>query len=73
MVYTLDGTVPTSRSTVYSSAIALPRGGGVYAARRVRDGRLVLVTSENLAGSARIGWKDVSLDGEELRCRIQWD
>ena len=65
VVYTLDGTVPTSRSTVYSSAIALPRGGEVYAACVAPDGRLGMVTSKYFAGLAPIGWKVVSASSQE--------
>jgi len=65
MVYTLDGTVPTSGSTVYRSAFALPRGGEVYAACVAPDGRLGMVTSKYFAGLAPIGWKVVSVDSEE--------
>lgn len=65
VVYTLDGTVPTPKSTVYSSPVALPRGGEVYAACVAPDGRLGMVTSKNFAGLAPIGWKVVSADSQE--------
>jgi len=65
VVYTLDGTVPTPRSSVYRSAIALPRGGEVYAACVAPDGRLGMVTSKYFAGLAPIGWKVVSVDSQE--------
>jgi len=65
IVYTLDGTVPTPNSTVYRSAIALPRGGEVYAACLAPDGRLGMVTSKYFAGLAPSGWKVVSVDSEE--------
>jgi alpha-L-fucosidase len=65
VVYTLDGTVPTLRSPVYRSAIALPRGGEVYAACLAPDGRLGMVTSKYFAGLAPIGWKVVSEDSQE--------
>ena len=65
VVYTLDGTVPTPKSAVYRSAIALPRGGEVYAACVAPDGRLGMVTSKYFAGLAPIGWRVVSADSEE--------
>ena len=65
IVYTLDGTVATPNSTVYRSAIALPRGGEVYAACLAPDGRLGMVTSKYFPGLAPSGWKVVSVDSEE--------
>jgi alpha-L-fucosidase len=65
VVYTVDGSAPTPRSTVYRSAIALPRGGEVYAACVAPDGRLGMVTSKYFAGLAPIGWKAVSADSQE--------
>jgi alpha-L-fucosidase len=65
VVYTLDGTVPTPKSTVYHSPVALPRGGEVYAACVAPDGRLGMVTSRYFAGLAPIGWKVVSADSQE--------
>jgi alpha-L-fucosidase len=65
VVYTLDGTVPSPKSAVYRSAVALPRGGEVYAACVAPDGRLGMVTSMYFAGMAPIGWKVVSADSEE--------
>jgi len=64
VVYTLDGTLPTPRSTVYRSPIALPRGGDIYAACVASDGRLGMVTSKHFAGLAPIGWKVVSADSQ---------
>jgi len=65
IVYTLDGTVPTSTSTAYRSAVSLPRGGEIYAACVAPDGRLGMVTSKYFAGLAPIGWKVVSADSQE--------
>jgi len=65
VVYTLDGTVPTPKSTVYSSPVALPRGGEVYAACVAPDGRLGMVTSKHFAGLAPIGWKVMEVDSED--------
>ncbi len=65
VVYTTDGTVPTSKSTVYSSPIALPRGGTVQAVCLAPDGRLGMMASKYFAGLAPIDWKVVSVDSED--------
>jgi alpha-L-fucosidase len=65
VVYTLDGTMPTPRSTVYSSPISLPRGGKVYAACLASDGRIGMMASKYFSGLAPLGWKVVSTDSEE--------
>ena len=64
VVYTLDGTVPTAKSAVYQSPIALARGGVVQAACLAPDGRLGMLASKDLAGLAPIGWKIVSADSQ---------
>jgi alpha-L-fucosidase len=65
VVYTTDGTVPTSKSAVYRAPIALPRGGTVQAVSLTTDRRLGMMASKYFAGLAPIGWKVVSVDGEE--------
>jgi alpha-L-fucosidase len=65
VAYTTDGTVPTSKSTVYSSPIALPRGGTVQAVCLAPDGRLGMMASKYFAGLTPIGWKVVSVDSED--------
>jgi len=65
VVYTLDGTVPTSKSVVYRSAVALPRGGTVTATCIAPDGRLGMAASKYFAGLTPTGWKVVSVDSEE--------
>ena len=65
VVYTTDSTVPTSRSTVYNSPIALPRGGTAQATCLGPDGRLGMMASKYFAGLAPIGWKVVSADNED--------
>jgi alpha-L-fucosidase len=57
IVYTLDGTEPTTTSPVYRAPIALPRGGTVHAAVVTSDGRLGLSTSKSFVGLALTGWK----------------
>ena len=67
IVYTTDGTLPTARSTVYRSPIALPLGGTVQAACLTSRGNLSLVASKVFAGLAPIGWKVVSVDSQEMK------
>jgi alpha-L-fucosidase len=65
VAYTTDGTAPTSKSTVYSSPIALPRGGTVQAICLAPDGRPGMMASKYFAGLSPIGWKVVSVDSED--------
>jgi len=65
VVYTLDGTVPTPKSTVYRSPVSLPRGGQIYAACVAPDGRLGMVSSKHFAGLAPIGWRVVDVDSQD--------
>jgi alpha-L-fucosidase len=65
VVYTTDGTAPTSKSTVYRAPISLPRGGTVQAACLAPDGRLGMMASKYFAGLSPIGWKVVSVDSED--------
>ena len=64
VVYTLDGTVPTAKSAVYRSAIALPRGGTVQAACLRPDGGLGILASKDLAGLFPSGWKVVGVESQ---------
>jgi len=67
MVYTVDGSVPTTHSTIYTSLIPLPSDCSVTvrAASVLPDGRLGIVGSRVFAGLMPIGWKVVSVDSEE--------
>jgi alpha-L-fucosidase len=67
MVYTLDGSAPTTKSPVYTAAIALPldRSVTVRTASLLPDGKLGIVGSRVFAGLMPIGWKVVSVDSEE--------
>jgi alpha-L-fucosidase len=65
IVYTLDGTEPTSQSPVYRSPISLPRGGTVKAAVLTADGRVGLPESRSVVGLAPAGWKVVAPVEEE--------
>lgn len=64
VVYTLDGTVPTVRSTAYREPIPLPQGGKILAACIAPDGRLGMLGLRDMAGLAPIGWKVVSVSSE---------
>lgn len=67
MVYTVDSSVPTIHSAVYSSPIALPsnRSVTVRAASLLADGKLGIVGSRIFAGLMPLGWKVLSVDSEE--------
>ena len=51
MVYTTDGTTPTTNSAVYRSPLALPSGGTVQAACLLPNGRLGIMASKILRRS----------------------
>ncbi len=59
IVYTVDGSEPTTKSPVYRSPIPLPEGGTVQAAILTPDGRLGLVAVKTIVGLAPTGWKIV--------------
>lgn len=65
VVYTTDGTVPTGKSPVYRSAIALARGGVVNAACLGPQGRIGMMASKSFSGYAPMGWTVVAVDGQE--------
>ena len=65
MVYTVDGTAPTTNSPVYNSPIALPSGGTVQAASLMPNGQLGILASKSFAGLLPVGWKVVSVDSQE--------
>src|ERR1035437_4503206 len=65
MVYTTDGTTPTTNSAVYNSPIAMMSGGTVQAACWLPDGQLGILASKSFAGLLPIGWKVVSVDSQE--------
>ena len=63
--YTLDGSVPTSQSAVYSAPLSLAQGGSVEAVAISADGRLGMIAAKNFAGEAPLGWKIVEADSQE--------
>jgi len=65
MVYTTDGTTPTTTSALYSSPLAMMSGGTVQAACWLPDGQLGILASKAFAGLLPIGWKVVSVDSQE--------
>jgi len=65
MVYTTDGTTPTTNSAIYNSAIAMKSGGTVQAALLLPDGQLGILASKTFAGLLPIGWKVISVDSQE--------
>lgn len=67
MVYTVDGSEPTTNSAIYTAPVSLPmdRSVTVRAASLLSDGRLGIEGSRIFAGLLPIGWKVVSVDSEE--------
>lgn len=66
MVYTMDGTEPTTHSPVYQSPITLPLTGTVEAACVMPNGKLGIVTIKTFAGLPPTGWKVVATDSQEM-------
>jgi alpha-L-fucosidase len=66
MVYTVDGTEPTTNSPVYQSPITLPLTGTVQAACVMPNGKLGIVTSKTFAGLPPTGWRVVATDSQEM-------
>ena len=65
MVYTVDGTAPTTKSPVYVSPIVVPSGGTVQAACLMPNGQLGIVASRPFASLPPTGWKVVAVDSQE--------
>ncbi len=68
MVYTVDGSAPTTSSAIYTSPFVLPsdRSVTVRTASLLPNGQLGIEGSRIFAGLMPIGWKVVSVDSEEL-------
>ena len=67
MVYTVDGSAPTTNSAIYTSPIALPLTAASRCERRVccPTASSASWVRESFAGLMPIGWKVVSVDSEE--------
>jgi len=67
MLYTLDGSAPTTDSARYISPIALPldRSATVRAASLLPNGQLGIEGARTFAGLMPIGWKVVAVDSQE--------
>ena len=64
ILYTLDGTEPTTKSPVYQSPISLSEGGTVHAAILTSQGQLGLVACKTFVGLAPMGWKVLGNNAE---------
>jgi alpha-L-fucosidase len=60
VVYTTNGSIPTPKSAVYRSPIALPNGGTINAACIGADGEIGMMASTLFSGFAPAGWKVIS-------------
>jgi alpha-L-fucosidase len=60
MVFTVNGTLPTAKSPVYTAPISLPQGGTVQAACLTPSGQPGMNATKAFSGFAPIGWKIVS-------------
>ena len=65
MVFTVDGTAPTTNSPVYNSPFAAPPGSTVQAACVMPNGQLGIVASRSFAGLPPTGWKVAAVDSQE--------
>jgi alpha-L-fucosidase len=65
MVYTVDGTAPTTNSPVYNSPVVVPSGGTVQAACLMPNGQLGIVAARPFASLPPTGWKVVGVDSQE--------
>lgn len=65
IVYTIDGTTPTTNSAVYGAPIKLPLSGTVKATAVLPNGQLGIMGARTFAGLVPSGWKVVAVDSEE--------
>jgi len=65
IVYTTDGSAPTTGSPIYGGPMAVPANGVLKAARLLPGGRLGVVGSRSFVGLSPRGWKVVAVDSEE--------
>jgi len=65
IIFSLDGGVLTSNSTVYHSPISVAAGGTLQAASLLPNGQVGIVASKTFAGLLSAGWKVVAVDSQE--------
>src|SRR5208337_321225 len=65
MVYTVDGTAPTTNSPVYNSPIVVPSGSTVQVACLMPNGQIGIAASRPFVGLPPTGWKVVGVDSQE--------
>jgi alpha-L-fucosidase len=65
VVYTVDGSVPTAKSTIYREPVSLPRGGELQAAYLTPSRELGMLATKYFSGLSPIGWKVVSGGSED--------
>ena len=65
VVYTTDGSIPTTKSAKYQSSIALPSGGTINAACVDGSGQIGMTATTLFSGYAPTGWKVVSVTGDD--------
>jgi alpha-L-fucosidase len=65
IVFTVDGTAPTTHSPVYNSPIVVPSGCTVQAACLMANGQLGMAASKPFVGLSPTGWKVVAVDSQE--------
>jgi len=70
MVYTLDGSLPTPRSTVYATPISMPLGGTIRAACLLPDEKLGIEVSRFFAGMMPTGSKVIDVDSQEIHGQV---
>lgn len=63
VVYTTDGSLPTTESAVYRTPVPMPRGGTLHAALLTGQGRLGMIASKHFSGLVPTGWRVVSSEG----------
>ena len=65
MVYTLDGSLPTTNSPMYTGSFLLPFGGTVEANCLLPPNQLGTVATRFFAGEAATGWSVTDVDSQE--------
>jgi alpha-L-fucosidase len=65
VVFTVNGTAPTTKSPVYNSPFTPQPGSTVQAACVMPNGQLGIVASKSFGGLPTTGWKVVAVDSQE--------